>query len=208
MEIRSCSLKWKRFFDLLFTLPLLPLMILLFTLIAFIIKITSRGPVIFTQERVGRNGKLFKIYKFRTMHCNAERELKKILKKNPQAQKEWQEKRKLKNDPRITKIGKILRKTSLDELPQFINVIKGEMSIVGPRPYLPSEIKDIQDYSHIILSVPPGITGLWQINGRSNTTFQERVELDCQYVNNFNLSLDIKIILKTIKVVLKGEGAY
>lgn len=208
LEIRSFSLKWKRFFDLLFTLTFLPLIILLITFIAFIIKITSRGPVIFTQKRVGRNGKLFKIYKFRTMHCDAERKLKKILKKNPQAQKEWQEKRKLKNDPRITKIGKILRKTSLDELPQFINVIKGEMSIVGPRPYLPSEIKDIQDSSYIILSVPPGITGLWQINGRSNTTFQERVKLDCQYVNNFNLSLDIKIILKTIKVVLKGEGAY
>lgn len=142
------------------------------------------------------------------MHCDAEKKLKKILETNPQAYNEWTERKKLKNDPRITKIGKFLRKTSLDELPQFINVVKGDMSIVGPRPYLPSELKDMKNFSEIILSIPPGITGLWQVNGRSNTTFQERVQLDCQYVNNFSPVLDVKIILKTIKVVLKGEGAY
>ncbi|MCX7988547.1 MAG: sugar transferase [Thermodesulfovibrio sp.] len=195
-------------FDLLFTLTFLPIIILFFTCIALVIKVTSSGPIIFTQQRVGKNGKLFKIYKFRTMHCDAEKKLKKILKIDPQAHKEWQEKRKLKNDPRITKIGRILRKTSLDELPQFINVIKGEMSIVGPRPYLPSEIRDLDNFSDIILSVSPGITGLWQVNGRSNTTFQERVLLDCQYVNQLSLTLDLKIIIKTVKVVLKGEGAY
>lgn len=186
----------------------MPFLLILFILISFLVKISSRGPVIFKQKRVGKNGKLFYIYKFRTMHCDAEKRLKEILKNDPKAKKEWQERRKLKNDPRITRIGRFLRKTSLDELPQFINIIKGDMSIVGPRPYLPTEIKDMEDYTHIILSVSPGITGLWQVNGRSNTTFKERVLLDCQYVNHLSLTLDLKIIFKTIKVVIRGEGAY
>lgn len=207
-QVKLLKIKRKRIFDILFTSILFPFLLILFILIAFLVKISSRGPVIFKQQRVGRHGKIFKIYKFRTMYCDAEKKLKKILETNPQAHNEWTERKKLKNDPRTTKIGKILRKTSLDELPQFINVIKGDMNIVGPRPYLPSEIRDMKDFSDIILSVPPGITGLWQVNGRSNTTFQERVQLDYQYVNSFSLVLDIKIILKTIKVVLNGEGAY
>jgi len=132
----------------------------------------------------------------------------KILLNNPVILEEWKKRKKLKNDPRITKIGKFLRKTSLDELPQFLNVIKGEMSLVGPRPFLPNELEEIKHCKHIILSTLPGITGLWQVNGRSNTTFSERVDLDCKYVMNWSLWLDIKILLKTVKAVLKCDGAY
>lgn len=205
---RSASIKGKRVFDLLFVLILSPIIFFLLIFISSIIKITSKGPVIFSQIRVGKDGKLFKMYKFRTMHENAEKILFELLEKDPQIKREWLEKRKLKNDPRITKVGRFLRKTSLDELPQFINVIKGEMSLVGPRPYLPSEIQEISEFSEIILSVNPGITGLWQVNGRSDTSFRERIILDLQYIGNISLILDLKILIKTVKVVLRGDGAY
>lgn len=198
----------KRFFDILLTFFLFPIIMPLTVLIYLIIKLTSPGPGIFTQQRVGMNGKLFKIYKFRTMYHDAEERLKNILNNDPKAYEEWIKRKKLKNDPRITKIGKFLRKTSLDELPQFINVIKGEMSIVGPRPYLPDEIKDFKEQAEFILSVPPGITGLWQVNGRSDKDFKERILLDCVYVKKRSLSLDFKIIIKTIKVVIRCKGAY
>lgn len=198
----------KRVLDYSCTLTLLPLLLFLSLAIAIILRLSSKGRVIYTQYRVGKDGKLFKIYKFRTMHENAEEILKNTLKNNPVILEEWKKRKKLKNDPRITKIGKFLRKTSLDELPQFLNVIKGEMSLVGPRPFLPNEIKEIKHCKHIILSTLPGITGLWQVNGRSNTTFSERVDLDCKYVMNWSLWLDIKILLKTIKAVLKCDGAY
>ncbi len=202
----NCRLK--RLFDLLVLMLLLPITIPLILFISIIIKLTSKGPVIFTQYRVGKGGKLFKIYKFRTMHINAEETLQELIKNNPEIHQEWKTKRKLKNDPRITRIGKFLRKTSLDELPQFLNVLKGQMSIIGPRPYLPSEIEDIGEKSRIILSVNPGITGLWQVNGRSNTTFRHRINLDCFYVKNWSIWLDILIMLKTVKVVIKCDGAY
>jgi len=198
----------KRVLDYLFILIFSPLILAMVTSIAILLRLTSKGSIFYTQYRVGKKGKLFKIYKFRTMYENAEEILQNTLKKNPVILEEWKKKKKLKNDPRITKIGKFLRKTSLDELPQFLNVLKGEMSIIGPRPYLPEELNEIKHCKDIILSTLPGITGLWQVNGRSNTTFKERVNLDCQYVKNWSLWLDLKIILKTVKVVLKGDGAY
>lgn len=141
------------------------------------------------------------------MHVDADKKLLEILNDN-KINEEWRKITKIKQDPRITKFGRFLRKTSLDELPQFLNVLKGEMSIVGPRPYLPDELEELRDNAKIIFSVLPGITGLWQTNGRNNTTFKHRIKVDCLYVKNWNIWLDILIILKTFKVVLKGDGAY
>lgn len=165
------------------------------------------GPIFFVQKRIGENGKLFRLYKFRTMVVDAD----KILMKKLRTDKEFREKylnyRKIENDERITKIGNFLRKTSLDEFPQFINVIKGEMSLVGPRPYLNREKKDMENYYDYIIKCKPGITGLWQISGRNKNTFKERLKLDLEYYNNRGLWYDIKIIFKTVLSVFKKEGA-
>jgi len=143
------------------------------------------------------------------MYVDAERRLNEILKTDTQAKAEWDAKYKLLNDPRVTLIGRLLRRTSLDELPQIFNVLKGEMSLVGPRPVVKEELdKYYGENAKLYYLVPPGITGLWQVSGRSNLTYEERVNLDCWYIRNWNLWLDIVILLKTIKVVLKGEGAY
>ncbi|MFN3739286.1 MAG: sugar transferase [Thermodesulfovibrionales bacterium] len=198
----------KRCFDYSISFLLLPFIMPLLLLFSILIKITSQGPVIFSQERIGKNCRVFKCYKFRTMYRDAEERLKEILDSNPQVREEWERTWKLKNDPRVTPVGKFLRKTSLDELPQIFNILKGEMSLVGPRPYLPHEVEKIGERMEICYSVLPGITGLWQVSGRSNTTYEERVALDCWYVRNWSLWLDIVILLKTIKVVIKKEGAY
>lgn len=197
----------KRLFDYLAGLILFLFLIIPIIVISLLIKLTSKGPAVFRQERIGKNGTTFMCYKFRTMYIDADERLKEILEKYPEAKAEWQKYWKLKNDPRVTHIGKFLRKTSLDELPQIFNVLKGDMSLVGPRPYLPREQDALEDFTEIIHSVPPGITGLWQVSGRSNKTYEERVALDCWYVRNWNLWLDIVILLKTIKVVFKKEGA-
>ncbi len=199
----------KRCFDVIVSLCLLPVVLPVMLFIALAIKLESKGRVIFTQERVGKGGKKFKIYKFRTMYEDAERRLKELLDKDMQARKEWKLYRKLRNDPRITKVGEFLRKTSLDELPQIINVLKGEMSLVGPRPVTEEEIREhYKEKAVHYFKVLPGITGLWQVMGRSNTSYDYRVALDVWYVRNWNLLLDIVILLKTIKVVLYREGAY
>lgn len=197
----------KRLFDILLSLFAMPILIPLFLLIAIAIRIETRGAAIYAHERIGRNGKPFRCYKFRTMYRDAEERLKEILESNKELRDEWKKNWKLKDDPRVTRIGKFLRKTSLDELPQIWNVIKGEMSLVGPRPYLPREIKQIENLT-IISSIKPGITGLWQVSGRSNTGYDYRIKLDTWYVMNWSLWLDVAIIFKTIKVVLKAEGAY
>jgi undecaprenyl-phosphate galactose phosphotransferase len=176
--------------------------------IALLIKSGTPGYAVYAQERIGENGRPFRCYKFRTMYKDAEEKLQDILSRDEAIRVEWESNWKLRDDPRITKIGKFLRKTSLDELPQIFNVMKGEMSIVGPRPYLPREKSDIDDNIHIITSAKPGITGLWQVSGRSNTGYRYRIKLDTWYVMNWSLWLDIVIILKTIKVVLNAEGAY
>ena len=167
----------------------------------------DNSSIFFVQNRMGKNGKLFKMYKFRTMMVGAEEELEKLLAENEEIRKEYDENKKIKDDPRITKVGKILRKTSLDEFPQFINILKGEMSLVGPRPYLEREKKDMGDSYEKVISMTPGLTGLWQISGRSDINFEDRVKLDVEYYNNNSFGGDIKIILKTIMTVLKRKGA-
>lgn len=179
------------------------------TIILKIVTICSGdlNPIIFSQNRIGKNGKEFKFYKFRSMVSNADEVLFKTLEMNKLMAEEYKKNRKLKNDPRITKVGKVIRKLSIDELPQLINVLKGDMSIIGNRPYLPREKEDMEDFYEDIIKTKPGITGYWQVNGRSKTTFKERLELERYYSNNYSLILDIKIFFKTFKVVLFGKDA-
>ena len=186
------------------TLMLIPL-----TIIVWIAnkKNKDNGPIFYAQTRIGKDGKLFKMYKYRSMVVGADEILETYLKENEEARKEYKEYKKLKNDPRITKIGKILRKTSLDEFPQFINVLKGDMSLVGPRPYLLREKEEINGFFKYITSCKPGITGLWQTKGRSNTTFTDRLTMDMEYYHNHSLKQDIKLIYKTVRNVVKKEGA-
>jgi len=199
----------KRTFDL-FAGGLLFVMLFPFlALIALMIMIDSKGNPFFIHERLGRGGRLFKCVKFRSMFVNADERLGEFLAQNPLAKKEWNEYKKLKSkDPRVTRVGKLLRRTSLDELPQIWNVIKGEMSLVGPRPYLPREREEMGRLASTILAAKPGITGLWQVSGRNILPFEQRLSLDAWYVQNWSLWLDIVILLKTFKVVLKREGAY
>lgn len=180
--------------------------------ITFVVKVANilnkdNGPVFYTQDRIGKNGKLFKIYKYRTMVQDADKKLFELLEQDEKTREEYKINKKLKNDPRITKFGSFLRKTSIDELPQLINVLKGDMSIVGPRPYLPREQEDMGNYYNKIIETKPGITGLWQVSGRSNTTFEERMKFDLKYNNEFSVSKDIEILLKTAVSVAKREGA-
>ena len=169
--------------------------------------VKDKGPIFFVQERIGKNGKLFKLYKYRSMVVNADDKLSKYLAENEEAREEYRKYKKLRNDPRITVIGKIIRKTSIDEFPQFINVLKGEMSLVGPRPYLPREIKDMKEGYNEIIKVKPGLTGLWQVNGRSETTFQDRIIIDTDYVKRKSMILDTKIFIRTFLKVFGKEGA-
>lgn len=184
---------------------LIPLMIAVE--IIRIIKKENQGPLFYEQLRIGKNGKQFRMYKFRSMCMNADDTLKEYLKNNEEARKEFKKYKKLKNDPRITKVGKVLRETSLDEFPQLINVLLGNMSLVGPRPYLPREKEDMGEYYSSIIKVKPGITGYWQIRGRSKTSFNDRLKMDLQYVNNCSLKNDIKILFKTFAKVFKKDGA-
>lgn len=165
------------------------------------------GPLFYSQDRIGKDGKHFKMYKFRSMVVGADEILRKLLAENEDLRKEFEATRKLQNDPRITKAGKILRKTSLDEFPQFINVLKGEMSLVGPRAVIDDEIEYFGNHKEEVLSVKPGITGYWAANGRSNTSYDERVEMETYYANNVSIPLDIKILFKTVISVIKKEGA-
>ena len=167
----------------------------------------DKGPIIYTQNRIGKNGKIFKMYKYRSMVVGADEYLEKYLEENENARKEYQINKKLKEDPRVTKIGKFIRETSLDEFPQFINVLKGEMSLVGPRPYLEREINDIGSYYPYIVALKPGITGFWQVTGRNDVTFKDRLEMDMEYYNNRSLKLDFKLLIKTVLKVFNKEGA-
>lgn len=199
----------KRIFDLSLSFFLLILLAPLMFLISIAIKIDSKGSVFYISQRIGQAGKLFNFLKFRTMYENNNEILQKYLSSNHQAKEEWEQYKKLKGfDPRVTRVGRFLRKTSLDELPQIINVILGQMSLVGPRPYLESELKNIGKSIETIVLTKPGITGLWQVSGRNELDFQTRVELDCFYVTNWSLWFDIIILLKTIQAVLKQKGAY
>jgi Undecaprenyl-phosphate galactose phosphotransferase WbaP len=198
----------KRCFDFIVGSLLLLLFSFPILIISLLIRFNSPGSPIFSQYRIGRKGKLFRCYKFRTMFKDADAKLQDLIGNNEDMRREWEQSWKIKNDPRITKVGKFLRKTSLDELPQFINVLRGEMSIVGPRPVIQEEIdKYYKDSAELCFSVPPGITGLWQVSGRSNTSYSYRIALDSWYVRNWNLWLDVVILCKTVKTVLKREGA-
>jgi len=204
------NLWWKRPFDILFSVFAIIVSIPVMLPIALVIKLTDGGSVFYKHTRVGYRGRKFKVLKFRTMYMDADKKLKEILSKDPEAREEWEKTFKLKNDPRITPIGRFLRSTSLDELPQFFNVLKGDMSVVGPRPVVEEELrKYYREKAKIYASVKPGITGYWQVEGRNDVgSYEERVRMDEWYVKNQSFWLDIKIILKTIKVIFTRKGAY
>ena len=203
---KSC----KNLFDFIFSIFFLIASLPFFLFISLLIKLSSRGPIFFLQERIGKNNTPFKCIKFRTMHPEAKDILENLLMKDEKLKMEFEQTHKIKNDPRITTIGKLLRKTSLDELPQFINVLKNEMSIVGPRPIVNKEKNKYGKNLKKVLSVKPGITGLWQVSGRNNLTYKTRIKLDLNYVNNYNFLMDIRILIRTIGVILfpLDRGAY
>lgn len=167
----------------------------------------DKGPLFYSQDRIGKDGKIFKMYKFRSMVVGAEEKLKELLEKDEEARKEYSTYKKLKHDPRVTKIGNLIRKTSLDEFPQFINVLKGDLSIVGPRAYMVTEKKDMGDAYENIVKCKPGITGLWQVSGRSDVTFDDRLDMDLNYYEKYNLGMDLNILFKTFSAVLTRNGA-
>ena len=194
----------KRVLDVFISSILLVVLLPIFMIIAFLIKTESKGPVFFAHKRIGKNGKEIKILKFRTMVKNAEDLIKEFT---PEQMEEFKKNFKLKNDPRITNIGKFLRKTSLDELPQLINIIRGELSLIGPRPIVDRELEKYENNKEKFLSVTPGLTGYWAANGRSNTTYEQRMIMELYYIDNISLKLDLKILFKTVVSVLQKEGA-
>lgn len=201
----------KRLLDIVLSIIVIICGAPVFILIAIAIKLDSRGPVLFLQKRLGQNGykKRFPCVKFRTMHLDGEEKLREYLENNPEAKEEWEKFAKLKSfDPRVTKVGKWLRRLSFDELPQVINVMRGDMSLVGPRPYLPREVKIMEHMEKTILVAKPGITGLWQVSGRNELSFKQRCKMDIYYVRNWSLWMDLVILAKTALIVLSRKGAY
>ena len=199
---------FKRIFDITATVIGGILILPVIAIVAILIYLDSPGPIVFGHKRVGQGGKEFPCYKFRSMVPNAQAALEIYLKENPEAREEWERDFKLKDDPRVTKIGKFLRKTSLDELPQLWNVLIGDMSLVGPRPIVRAEVEKYGEYINDFYLVPPGITGVWQVSGRSDTTYEERVLMDSWYVHNWSVWIDIVYLVKTVLAVLKAKGAY
>ena len=201
---KTMYLKAKRVFDVMSASMALIIFSPILILLVLLITLDSRGMAIFGHKRIGKDGKEFKVYKFRTMVINAQEVLEKFT---PEQKKEFEKNFKLENDPRITRIGGFLRKTSLDELPQLFNIIKGDMSVVGPRPIVNAEIEKYGEFADKMFSVIPGLTGYWQANGRSDTTYDERVQMDMYYIDNRSFIFDIKIIFQTVISVLRKEGA-
>lgn len=197
----------KRAFDVTAALAMLIFALPAMFFIAVILFSTDRGPIVFAHERVGRNGRRFRCLKFRSMVVNSQEALRKHLEASPQARAEWEANQKLTNDPRVTPIGRFLRATSLDELPQLINVIRGDMSLVGPRPIVEDEVARYADEIAQYAAVRPGITGLWQVSGRSDVDYEQRVQLDSRYVREWSFAGDIVILVKTVKVVLLRTGS-
>jgi undecaprenyl-phosphate galactose phosphotransferase len=199
----------KEVFDLILSILMLPILLPLIGIIGILIKIDSKGPVFYTHARIGKNGRKFNLLKFRSMHVDSEEKLADLLNQDDEAKSEWDTYYKLRNDPRITRLGKILRQTSLDELPQIFNVLKGDMSLVGPRPVLQEEIDNFyKEYAEYYYMVKPGISGLWQVSGRNEIGYDMRVNLDTWYVLNWSLWFDTVILLKTVGVIFKKEGAF
>ncbi|MCM3225248.1 sugar transferase [Terribacillus saccharophilus] len=204
-KVKPTYLFTKRSMDVIFSLLGVIILLPVFIVISVLLKTENiKGDIFFKQKRVGINGREFKMYKFRSMIPDAEQMLDQLKNQNEASGPMF----KMKNDPRITRIGRFLRKTSLDELPQLINVLKGEMSLVGPRPALPKEVREYNDYAQKRLSVQPGLTCYWQVMGRSNLGFEQQVELDIQYIRNRTILVDVVLIFKTIKVLFGSKGAY
>lgn len=195
---------FKRSFDIISASIGILFLLPLFIVLAILVKLDSKGPIFFSHKRIGKNGKIIGIYKFRSMVSNSEDIFKNFTEEQ---KKEFEKNFKLDDDPRITKIGGFLRKTSLDELPQLLNIIKGDMSVVGPRPIVRAEVEKYGVCADKLFSVKPGLTGFWQANGRSDTTYEERVQMDMYYIDNRSFLLDIRIILKTVISVIRKEGA-
>ena len=197
-----------RALDIFLVLLACPNFLLIIFIIAILIMVESRGGVFYSQVRIGRGGRKFKAYKFRTMIQNADQLLQSYLDKSPELKAEWLATHKLKHDPRITRVGAILRKLSLDELPQLWNIFIGDMSLIGPRPIVDAEIEKYGECFELYKQVRPGLTGLWQVSGRSNTSYEHRVQLDKYYLLNWSWKLDFQILIKTVSVVLRKDGAY
>lgn len=204
IEKKQTYIKVKRILDCILATIALIILSPIYLIIAIAVKIDSNGPVFFKHTRIGKNGKIIKIYKYRTMVANAEELIKKFT---PEQMKEYKENFKLENDPRITKVGKFLRKTSLDELPQLLNIIQGDLALIGPRPVVKKELEKYGENTGKFLSVTPGLTGNWAASGRSNTTYEERMKMELWYVDNISFITDVKIFFKTIIAVIKKEGA-
>ena len=200
----------KRSGDIIFSLAVLGLGSPVFLALALLVKLTSRGPVFYVQQRVGRDYRSFGCIKFRTMRRDADRILSRILSESPDLQEEFRNDFKLKNDPRITRLGKFLRRSSLDELPQFVNVLRGDMSVVGPRPIVRQELPRYGNRMEEVLAVRPGLTGLWQVSGRNNLSYEQRVALDLHYASQRTFTLDLSIIVRTLRVIFdpRDRGAY
>lgn len=198
----------KRCIDVVLIFLSAPLILLAVALVALLVKISSPGPVFYSHRRIRKNGAFFSMWKFRTMCVNSTEVLEEYLAKHPKARAEWKKTHKLKDDPRITPIGSFLRRYSIDELPQLWNVLTGHMSLVGPRPIVAAEVEKYGDSFECYCRVKPGLTGLWQVSGRSELTYDERVALDCDYVNRWTLRRDLRILTKTFRAVLKQDGAY
>ena len=201
---KKIYIKVKRILDCILATIALIILSPIYLIIAIAVKIDSKGPVFFGHTRIGKNGKIIKIYKYRTMVTNAEELIKQFT---PEQMKEYKENFKLENDPRITKVGKFLRKTSLDELPQLLNIIQGDLALIGPRPVVKRELEKYGENTGKFLSVTPGLTGNWAASGRSNTTYEERMKMELWYVDNISFITDVKIFFKTIIAVIKKEGA-
>ena len=198
----------KRAADLVLTAIAMPILLPLLFVLAVLVKLTSPGPVFFSHRRICRNGAFFSMWKFRTMCVNSSEVLERYLAAHPEARAEWNQTHKLHNDPRVTRIGRLMRRLSLDELPQVWNVITGRMSLVGPRPIVAAEVEKYADCFQCYTRVKPGVTGLWQVSGRSTLSYDARVKLDCEYVKRWSLLRDMKILALTVKSVVNQEGAY
>jgi exopolysaccharide production protein ExoY len=200
--------KSKRIFDVIIASITLIVFLPLFAFVVLLLKLTDPGPVIFRHIRVGQGGRRFACFKFRSMVLDSDKVLKTLLESDPAARKEWDRTQKLANDPRITPVGKFLRQSSLDELPQLINVIRGDMSLVGPCPIVPSELTRYGDKLTLYLQARPGITGIWQVSGRNDCGYDRRIEMDANYVRNWRFSTDFVILLRTLGAVLAQRGSY
>ncbi|HUI21808.1 MAG TPA: sugar transferase [Methylocella sp.] len=200
--------KTKRIFDLISASITLVVFSPLFLFVVVLLRLTDPGPVIFRHIRVGQGGRRFACLKFRSMVADSEKVLKTLLESDPAARMEWERTQKLANDPRITPVGKFLRQSSLDELPQLFNVIRGDMSLVGPRPIVPAEVTRYGDKLGLYLQARPGITGIWQVSGRNDCGYDRRIEMDANYVRNWRFSTDLLILLRTLGAVIARKGSY